>query len=298
MGSSRKEGVSHSTASVQTPRQYLSKADTDLNRFVVVLRGKIVKTVTKFGPPNRPLRWTFAKNRIRANGMKAWSTALIALLIGSLTAQADTDIESLWDYDHPAQAEKKFARLSEEAKLSPNVDLYLQFLTQVARAQGMQQKTVSAHRTLDEVKAALTAKTPTAEIRYDLELGRLLHSMDQKRHAVPLFLKAYELARERKNDDLKIDAARMLGTSVPDFNEQVDWDKRALDIVEKSNDPKLQGWTILIYTNMGWSLDYADRPMEALSTFTKVLELMKEKDLKPGWRLHIEIERLKRVTSN
>ena len=59
------------------------------------------------------------------------------------------DFDKLWDYQHPAETEKKFVGLLPAAEKSEDISYLAQLLTQIARAQGLQEKFDEANKTLD-----------------------------------------------------------------------------------------------------------------------------------------------------
>ncbi len=61
------------------------------------------------------------------------------------------DIDNLWEYDDPAKSEAIFRA----AITGADGDDYLELLTQVARARGLQGDFEDAHRLLDQVEADL-----------------------------------------------------------------------------------------------------------------------------------------------
>jgi hypothetical protein len=64
-----------------------------------------------------------------------------------------TNFDQLWDYDQPAESERRFRELLPQ--ITPGTPTYLELLTQLARAQGLQRDFDAAHRTLDTVEVAL-----------------------------------------------------------------------------------------------------------------------------------------------
>ncbi len=68
-----------------------------------------------------------------------------------------------------------------------------------------------------------------------------------------------------------IDAAHMCGIAAPSEQRQF-WNLKALDLAEKSTDPKARHWLGSLYNNMGW--DYFDRKQydSALELFNKGLQ--------------------------
>jgi hypothetical protein len=76
-------------------------------------------------------------------------------------------------------------------------------------------------------------------------------------------------------DALAVDAARMLGIAAPS-EEQLAWNHRALDLAERSPEPRARAWRASILNNLGWSLFEAGNYAEALSTFERGLSLREE----------------------
>jgi tetratricopeptide (TPR) repeat protein len=155
-----------------------------------------------------------------------------------ILAAMPADLDSLWNWDDPAESEKKFRELP----ASPEVQ------TQIARAQGLQRKFDEAHKTLD----AVATNSPRVEVRYLLERGRVFNSSGQPDKARPLFLAAWDKARAARLDFLAVDAAHMLG-----ILDGMEWHQKALALAEKSLDPKARDWVGSLLNNMGWT--YYDR---------------------------------------
>src|SRR3712207_2634811 len=91
------------------------------------------------------------------------------------------DFNTLWDYGQPAQSEARFRELLSAAQSSGDRDYYLQLLTQIARAQGLQKNYDAAHATLDHVRGQMTDDLKAIRVRYLLERGRCFN--DTSRHA-------------------------------------------------------------------------------------------------------------------
>jgi hypothetical protein len=82
------------------------------------------------------------------------------------------DFDALWDYNNPAETEKKFREVL--AAAPENESGYrLQLLTQIARAQGLQRDFLAAHQTLNTVESAQSTDS-VVRIRYLLERGRVV----------------------------------------------------------------------------------------------------------------------------
>lgn len=184
------------------------------------------------------------------------------------SAPAQSDFDTLWNYDDPAGTEAKFRELLPTLS---DADATLQLKTQIARAQGLQRQFEAAHKTLDEVERSLTNASPTVQVRYLLERGRVFNSSGVRDRARPLFLQAWENAQQHRLDFFAVDAAHMLGIIEPP-DEALRWNERAVALAEKSADPKAQNWLGSLYNNIGWA--YYDK-----REFTKALEVF-ERDLK------------------
>lgn len=179
------------------------------------------------------------------------------------------DFNKLWDFNKPHVTEQKFRELIPAAKDSGDPEYHLQLLTQIARTEGLQKKFEEAHVTLDEVQDALIPETPVAKIRYFLERGRVFNSSKQAELALPLFVRAFELSLEGKNDGFAVDAAHMVAIAEPESAKKMEWNLKALEVAEKSSDEKAKGWVGSLYNNIGWT--YHDA-----GDFEKGLELFKK----------------------
>lgn len=182
------------------------------------------------------------------------------------------NFDDLWDYDHPAESEKRFRELLPQAQQSGDVAYHAQLLTQIARAQGLQRRFDDAHRTLDEAQALITNDMTIAPIRCLLERGRVFNSSRQPEQARQFFLDAWERAVAAEADYYAIDAAHMLGIIEPP-EQQLEWNQKALQLAEKSVDPRAQRWSGSLYNNIGWMYHDAGQYDRALEMFEKALRL-------------------------
>jgi len=194
----------------------------------------------------------------------------------SETTQNINDFDKLWDYSNPEETNKKFNKILPEVKASGDKSAYLQLMTQIARALGLQMKFDEAHEKLDEVEKQLTDDLKVAGIRYYLERGRILNSSKQKDRGKELFLRAYELAVEACEDNLAVDAAHMLGIIEPG-DESLKWNETAMKLAEKSNDIKANGWLGSLYNNTGWTYHDMKNYDKALELFRKNVKWHTEK---------------------
>jgi len=193
------------------------------------------------------------------------------------------NFDAMWDYRNPDVTEAKFKEilplLKNSAEFTYDAGYHAELLTQIARAQGLQEKFDEAHKTLDEAEKLLTENLKTAKVRYLLERGRVYNSSGVSEKAKPLFFEAWEFGTTNKLDLYAIDAAHMIGIVVlPE--KQLEWSLKALDLTEKTEDKRAKGWLGPLYNNIGWT--YHD-----LQEYEKALELF-EKALK--WRQEINDE--------
>lgn len=187
------------------------------------------------------------------------------------------DFDQLWNYNQPAETEKRFRELLTEAETSGDKSYHAQLLTQIARTQGLQRHFDSAHKTLDAVQAMLTDDLTTAHIRYLLERGRVFNSSQKRDQARPLFLQAWELAQSAGEDSYAVDAAHMIAIveSAPD--QKMEWNLKALKLAERSSQHGAQKWLGSLYNNIGWTYHDSGEYEKALEIFQKALQWREQK---------------------
>jgi tetratricopeptide (TPR) repeat protein len=176
------------------------------------------------------------------------------------------DLDKLWDYSAPGKSEGRFReRLRETA---PDSQAYVQVLTQLARAQGLQGQFAEAHTTLDEAEGLLAEEMGLARVRYLLERGRVHNSAGEREQAGRLFREALERATSIGADFYAVDAAHMLGICEP-TERQAGWHQEAIARAERSADPRARGWLGSLYNNFGWTLHDQGNYAGALALFEK-----------------------------
>jgi tetratricopeptide (TPR) repeat protein len=161
-------------------------------------------------------------------------------------------INSLWDYNNPAETEKKFNELLLKAEQSGNKDYLVQLITQIARTQGLQMKFEEAHKTLDKALKMLDSDTQLGEVRYMLERGRVYNSSKHPDEARKFFIEAYQKAMERGFDYYAVDAAHMMGI-VEKEDDSLKWNEVAIRDAENSKDEKTKNWLGSLYNNTAWT---------------------------------------------
>lgn len=197
-----------------------------------------------------------------------------------MTANASSNLpnfDKLWNFNNPAETETKFKDVLSSAEKSADLDYILQLKTQIARAEGLQRKFDEAHKTLNTIEKSLAKNTPVAEIRYNLERGRVFNSSKKKETALSFFLKAFDLAKEKKQDNLAVDAAHMIAIAEAKPEKQMEWNLKAIKLAEGSSDEKAQSWLGSLYNNIGWTYHDSGKYKEALDVFTKALAFREKK---------------------
>jgi tetratricopeptide (TPR) repeat protein len=169
------------------------------------------------------------------------------------------DIDRLWNFGDPPGSEAAFKSALESA--DPLIAQEL--TTQIARAQGLQDRFAKAFATLDGIAGQVTGRQ---RVRYLLERGRLLNSSGSPEGSIPLFLAAVNEAEACGEIGLEIDALHMLAI-VASEEEQEGWTLAAINRAAGSDDPGVQKWLGSLLHNLGWTYHDAARYQLALDTF-------------------------------
>jgi tetratricopeptide (TPR) repeat protein len=181
------------------------------------------------------------------------------------------DFNALWNYKQPKETESRFRELLPAARASGDRDYYLQLLTQIARAQGLQKQYDQAHATLDHVREELTDDLKTVKVRYLLERGRVFNDTAQYEKSKAAFAEAWQHAQDRRLDGYAVDAAHMLGIIEPP-DEALTWNLRAAEYAKASHDPAARRWLATLQNNIGWTYFKMGNYTEALNRFEDALE--------------------------
>ncbi len=183
------------------------------------------------------------------------------------------DLRNLLDFDKPGESEQALRALLTHHQGDLETELTL--LTQIARAQGLQQHYGDAHQTLDEVERRLTGDLPAVRVRLLLERGRLYNSAGDKDQARPYFEQAWALGQEIGELGLAVDAGHMLGiVEVPD----TEWSLKTIDLAENTNDEEARYWLPRLYNNIGWTYHERGDYEDALVAFQKALRLFEQQE--------------------
>lgn len=181
-------------------------------------------------------------------------------------------IDTLWDFNNPAESEKRFRKLLNilRKKKAPKSQ-QIEVLTQIARSQGLQQKYNEAHTTLDNAMKMIKGFHKQPLVRYLLERGRVFNSSGEKNRAEELFLNALDFSIKHHQDYYAVDAAHMLGI-VASGDISLKWNDHAIKLAEKSKDERTKKWLGALLNNTGWTYFDMGNYRKALTLFKKALK--------------------------
>jgi tetratricopeptide (TPR) repeat protein len=172
------------------------------------------------------------------------------------------DPKPLWDFDDPVTSAERFLDAAEHAEEPDRTS----WLTQYARALGLQEKYDEATKVLDR----LTSDDPQAATYLALERGRVLRSSSRPEDARPYFDSAAGTAQQAGLDALHIDALHMVAlVAAPEDQPAIN--ERALAIARASTDPRARDWDASLLNNMGMTQADAGDFEAALATFEEAL---------------------------
>jgi tetratricopeptide (TPR) repeat protein len=170
-------------------------------------------------------------------------------------------LRALWDFDDLDASEQRFReQLERESADSGRAEV----LTQLARVEGLRGNFDACAQLLDEAEP-FAGSDPRANVRLELERGRMFRSGGDPEAAFPLFRDAFARAVEADERYLAGDAAHMCAISVDDRELQEEWTQRGLD----EGDPY---WAGPLYNNLGVAHSEAGDHDRALELFELALE--------------------------
>lgn len=196
-----------------------------------------------------------------------------------------TEFMKLWDFKDPAATEARFRALLPELQSAKDIGLRIEVLTQIARCQGLQQRSKEAHLTLDQADALLGEGMERPRARLLLERGRAINGIPgatdpeaatRRQRSRPLFAQAWTVATAAGEDGLALDAAHMLGI-VEEPAVALAWNLKAIQLAEASTNEAARRWLGTLYNNTGWT--YFER-----KEYDKALEMF-ERDVAHRGRL-------------
>ena len=186
------------------------------------------------------------------------------------------DFTKLWNFSDPAATEKQFREILPKVVSSSNDSYCGQLLTQIARAEGLQQKFDEAHATLDTVESRLEGLPAIVQLRYLLERGRVFNSSGKPEQAGPLFEQAWELGKQAGEHGLAVDAAHMMAIVEPSES-AVAWTEKAIAYAEQSESEDARNWLGSLYNNLGWTYHDSGKFEKALDIHQRALAWREEK---------------------
>jgi len=183
-----------------------------------------------------------------------------------MLSQNIPDFDALWDYSHPDQTEAKFRETL--LHIPEDAPAFLELLTQIARAQGLQHKFEKSHQTLDQVERRLGDAASRVKVRYLLERGRVLNSSGHPDKAHAFFEQALDFAQQIAEDFYAVDALHMLAIISPP-GQSLDLNLRSIKLAESSGQERARNWLGSLYNDIGWSYHDIGDYASALEIFEK-----------------------------
>jgi len=170
-------------------------------------------------------------------------------------------LRPLWDFDDLDATERRFREQLEREEGDAG---RAEVLSQLARVEGLRGDFGRCAQLLDEAEP-LAGADPVANVRLELERGRMFRSSGDPEAAFPLFESAFARARAAGDRYLAGDAAHMCAISVDDLAVQEKWVQRGLD----AGDPY---WAGPLYNNLGVSYSEAGDHARGLELFELSLQ--------------------------
>jgi tetratricopeptide (TPR) repeat protein len=186
------------------------------------------------------------------------------------------NISQLWDFNDPALSEERFRAALATASAD---DAHI-LQTQIARTYGLRGDFTQARQILAGLVSQIETANAEARTRYFLELGRTYASathppesqtVEAKELARSAYLQAFEIARVENLDSLAIDALHMMTFVDTAPEEQLEWNRKALKLMQTSSQPEAQKWAGALHNNTGYALHLAGKYDEALAEFRLAL---------------------------
>lgn len=175
-------------------------------------------------------------------------------------------LRALWDFDDLDAAEQRFR---EQLEREDSDGGRAEVLSQLARVQGLRGDFDACERLLDEAEP-LAGPSPAANIRLELERGRMYRSSGDSEAAYPLFQSAFARAEEAEEWYLAGDAAHMCAIAVDDLKLQEEWTQRGVELGNRQ--PGAAYWAGPLLNNLGWAYSEARKHQRALELFEQALE--------------------------
>jgi len=176
-------------------------------------------------------------------------------------------LRALWDFDDIDGSELRF---DEQLQAETSDAGRAEVLTQLARVQGMRGDFAEGDRLIDQAQA-LSDGSPAVEARIQMERGRLRNSDGDAGAALPMFIRAFEIAEQGGEQFLAADAAHMAAIASPDREGKLDWTDRGIRVATETADRDVAYWLGPLYNNLGWEYQDSGEYEAALEAFKKAL---------------------------
>ena len=175
------------------------------------------------------------------------------------------DLRQLWDFGDLDGTERRF-----EECLGDTQDdgLRAELLTQLARVAGLRGEFERGEQLLVDAEG-LARASARAQVRIDLERGRLLRSDGDRGAALPLFVAACESAIEDGELFIAADAAHMAAVAAPFPEDRLRWTECGIALAE--SDDEARYWLGPLLNNLGWDRYDAGEHELALDAFERAL---------------------------
>jgi len=186
------------------------------------------------------------------------------------------DISTLWDFDQPEVSEARFRAALPNA----SADEAILLQTQIARTYGIRRNFLHAQQILADIEPQIQRASVEAKARYYLELGRTYcsatHSPESQTTASrevarSAYMHAFELAHTGNLDSLAIDALHMMTFVESAPEEQVEWNRKAMALMQSSSQQDARQWAGALHNNTGYALHLLGRYEDALLEFQLAL---------------------------
>jgi tetratricopeptide (TPR) repeat protein len=182
-------------------------------------------------------------------------------------------LRPLWDFEDPDGSATRFREQLEQEQSDAG---RAEVLSQLARVEGLRAEFGRCAELLDEAEQ-LAGDDVLANIRLELERGRMLRSSGDLEAAFPLFKSAFDRACAAGEFWFAGDAAHMCAIAVTDRELIDEWTQRGLELGER--EPDAAYWAGPLLNNLGWAYFDAGEHERALELFEQAL-VVRERD--PG----------------
>jgi len=191
--------------------------------------------------------------------------------VGRISAEnMGLDILGLWDFNRPEVSETRFRKALADATKDEQIILQ----TQIARTYGLRKDFAAAQEILATLEPRLSESCAEANVRYWIELGRTYCSPAHPKEARTdeakemgrvAYMNAFECAKAAKLDYLAVDALHMMTMVDPAPEAQIEWNHKALEYMEHSDQEDAKKWEGSLRYNLGYALHLAGRYEDALA---------------------------------